>query len=257
MYKIFFLFLLVFLADVRVYADLDSFNERVIEAEQEDKSETPEQSEAEEASNNSFALFLARLFGLLWYYDTVFIAYADYPYQEGGYIRHTAVEPAEKAKYYWFSLGLSGFYLHDIGGGPWISFVGNAYKFIGPYADLYLITDARQFQFGTRLGVHFSLAQFNPFNAGLYVQWQFWNGVLRRHGMTMGIELRLYPLKPISLRFKAGAQVFERFSIGELECELGLMVQAWECFAGSRLWTLGAETIPSYAGAYLGVRRYF
>ncbi|MDR2419664.1 MAG: hypothetical protein LBD79_11555 [Treponema sp.] len=187
--------------------------------------------------------------------------YGDYPYHARGYIQRPINDPfintkvyLDDAKYYWFSTSLSGFYLNSLGGGSWVSFSGNAYKFIGHYADVYFITDAREFQIGTRLGAHFSLLQFNPFNASFYIQWQFWNGVLLRHGVTLGVELRLYPVKPLTFRFKEGAQLFERFSIGELDFEMGIMIEAWECFAGYRSWTLDNET---YAGAYLGVRRYF
>ncbi|MDR0636072.1 MAG: hypothetical protein LBF87_03235 [Treponema sp.] len=263
-YKITLLILLAFSMTGQVYADLDSFSDRVIESEQNPKPETPSESSEEQSSDSGFAVLLARLFGILWLYDNVYIYYADYPYQEGGYIQHPVADPfvnkmvyADDAKYYWFSMSLSGFYLDDIGGGSWLSFSGNAYKFIGPYADVYFITDAREFQIGARLGAHFSLLQFNPFNASLYIQWQFWNGVLSRHGVAMGIELRLYPVKPLTFRFKLGSQMFERFSIGEMELEMGIMIKAWEWFVGYRSWTLGDEMIPSYAGAYLGVRRYF
>ncbi|MDR1399851.1 MAG: hypothetical protein LBJ41_08015 [Treponema sp.] len=264
MYKIILLISLVFIMTRHVYADLGSFSDRVIESEQNPEPETPPASSNDQSSDNNFTAFLAQLFGILWFYDNVSIYYADYPYQEGGYIQHpienlflnTKVY-ADNAKYYWFSMSLSGFYLNGIGGGSWVSFSGNAYKFIGPYADVYVITDAREFQIGTRLGTHFSLVQFNPFSASFYVQWQFWNGVLSRHGVTTGIELRLYPVKPLTFRLKGGAQLFERFSIGELELELGIMIKAWECFAGWRSWTLDNETVPSYSGAYLGIRRYF
>ncbi|MDR2537628.1 MAG: hypothetical protein LBC46_04920 [Treponema sp.] len=264
MYKNTLLILFVFVMTMRAYADLDSFSDRVIESEQNPKPETPSESSDEQSSHSGFGDFLAQMFGILWFYNNIYLYYADYPYQAGGYIRrpvddtliHTKVYAGD-AKYYRFSTSLSGFYLNDIGGGSWVSFSGNAYKFIGPYADAYVITDAQKFQVGTRLGIHFSLLQFNPFNASFYVQWQFWNGVLARHGVTTGFEVRLYPVKPLTFRLKGGSQLFKRFSIGELELEMGIMVKAWEYFAGYRLWTLYNETLPSYFGAYLGVRRYF
>ncbi|MDR1326224.1 MAG: hypothetical protein LBK00_09345 [Treponema sp.] len=264
MYKMTLLIPLVFIMTAHVYADLDSFSDHVIESEQNPKPETPPESSDEQSSNSGFGDFLALVFGILWLYDNTYLYYADYPYQAGGYIRRPVDDPfihtkvyADDAKYYWFSTSLSGFYLNGIGGGSWVSFSGNAHKFIGPYADVYVITDARKVQIGTRLGIHFSLLQFNPFNASFYIQWQFWNGALSRHGVTTGLELRLYPLKPLTFRLKAGSQMFERFSIGELELEMGIMIKAWECFVGYRSWTLNNETFSSYDGAYLGVRRYF
>jgi hypothetical protein len=203
----------------------------------------------------------------MWFYDNTYIYYGNYPYCDGKYIKRptmvlsaeskTGTEPVypANAKYYWLSTSLSGFYLNDIGGGAWLSFSGNAYKFIGPYADVYLATDGKSLLNGTRLGAHFSLLQFNPFNMSLYVQWNLWNGALTRNGVSVGLELRLYPVNPLTLRLKLGAQNFEGFSLGEVEAEMGFMLKAWECFIGYRMWSLDENN--SWKGPYLGVRRYF
>jgi hypothetical protein len=264
MHRITLLIPLVFIMIGQVYADVDSFTDRVIEAEQAPKPETSSADGGAQSSNSGSTNLLSLLVGILWFYDNFYLYYADYPYQEGGYIRRPVADPLtnvmvypDDAKYYWFSTSLSGFYLNGIGAGSWASFSGNAYKFIGPYADAYFITDSHEFQIGARLGTHFSLIQSNPFDAGFYIQWQLWKGALSRQGVTTGIELRLYPVKPFTFRLKAGAQLFERFAIGELELEMGIMIKAWECFAGYRSWTFNNETAPSYDGAYLGVRRYF
>ncbi|MDR2419663.1 MAG: hypothetical protein LBD79_11550 [Treponema sp.] len=73
MYKITLLIALIFLMTMHVYADLDSFSDHVIESEQNPKPETPPEFGEEQSSNSGFASFLAQLFGILWYYDNVYI----------------------------------------------------------------------------------------------------------------------------------------------------------------------------------------
>jgi hypothetical protein len=94
----------------------------------------------------------------------------------------------------------------------------------------------------------------------MYLQYQRWAGLLFRHSGTLGFEFRLYPVKPLSLRAKAGFQLFEVSFIEEAELEVGCMLKAWEIFAGYRWWTLpedATSTPASWEGPYLGIRRYF
>ncbi|MDR3114459.1 MAG: hypothetical protein LBU25_02955 [Treponema sp.] len=252
-------------------ADLDAFKNRIEETEK-DKTEAPPQSEesgSSEEGSSSFAGFLFNLFRWIWFYNNTYIHYGMYPYCQAGYIQRPRMLPevtpmvpsaAETGKYYWFSTGLSAFYLQDMGGGSWVSFSGNGYKFIGPYGDLFLISDGKDLLTGIRAGIHFSLLQFNPFNASLYLQYQVWTGLLFRQGGDFGLEFRFYPVKPLTLRAKVGIQAFELFSLGETELEAGFMFKAFEGFAGYRWWTLTEASVEqslSWKGPYLGIRRYF
>ncbi|MHB9292605.1 hypothetical protein Holit_01706 [Hollandina sp. SP2] len=125
---------------------------------------------------------------------------------------------------------------------------------------MFFISDGKTFLNGIRAGIQVSLVQGNPFNASLYFQYQMWTGILFRHSGDLGLEFRLYPVKPLTLRAKVGIQAFEFFSLGEAELEAGFMLNAWEIFTGYRWWTL-TETSPehffSWNGPYLGIRRYF
>jgi hypothetical protein len=261
-----FILLFIVIGAGQLRADMASFKERIEDAEQTPAKEEDTSSDKDEDENNPFSEVIYTLLGHIWFYNNVYIHYGAYPYSDGKYIRRPAIalsaesETGTKpvypvnAKYYWLSASLSGFYLNEIGGGAWLSFSGNVYKFIGPYADVYLATDGNSLLNGTRLGAHLSLIQSNPFNMSFYAQWNLWNGALTRNGASFGLELRLYPVKPLTFRFKLGGQNFEGFSLGEVEAEMGIMLKAWECFIGYRAWTLEDE---SWAGPYLGVRHYF
>jgi hypothetical protein len=254
-----------------LHADIDSFTDSVKEAERTPKkdTETTESTVSNDGDNtlgHVFGELVFTVLGYIWYYDNVYIHYGDRPYDDGVFIRRPT--PAVQgegsigaahiyphtAKYYWFSASASGFWLNDIGVGSWVSFSGNAYKFIGPYADFYVATDGETWLRGTRVGAHFSLVQFNPFQMSLYVQWILWDGAITRNGVNAGLELRFYPVKPVTFRFKFGGQNFAAFTLGETEAEFGFMLKSWEIFAGYRAWYL-EDAI--WGGPYLGVRRYF
>jgi hypothetical protein len=275
--RLFCLLILGFFPLYALQADLDAFKDHIEETEKnhaETQTGESEESDASDEGSNSFAAFLLKLFGWIWLYNNIYLHYGPYPYCQEGYIQRLPIPISgfqernplvplgvDKGKYYWFSTGLSAFYVQDMGGGSWVSFSGNGYKFIGPYGDLFFISDGTTFLNGIRAGVHLSLLQFNPFNASLYLQYQMWTGLLFRHSGDFGLEFRLYPVKPLSLRAKAGIQAFEFFSLGEVELEAGFMFKAWEGFAGYRWWTLTEEASPeqsfSWSGPYLGIRRYF
>jgi hypothetical protein len=258
--------LFMLIPGVSLHADLDAFKDYIEAAESAPKEESP----SGENEDNGFSEFLFKIFIMLWYYNNNYLSYAAHPYDGAGYIRrpwtkHPEVmdyfPEEEEEKNYWLSTSLSSMYMRGMGAGPWFSFSGNLYKFIGPYADAWLLTDREDILNGIRLGMHFSLLQFNGFNMSLYGQWQLWYGLMVRHAGVFGVEFRLYPVKPLSLRVKLGIQSFEYFSFGEAEFEAGFMIRAWEIFGGYRTWGFLDEDLASpgypWSGPYLGVRRYF
>jgi hypothetical protein len=194
--------------------------------------------------------------------------YTAYPYYPGGYIRRPWNLYADELyqasrwnhKNHWFSPSLSTFYLNNIGGGPWLSLSGNIFKFIGPYVDTFLILDGSSYLYGLRAGAHFSLFQTDPFSAAFYLQYQLWTGILTRQGATMGLDLRLYPVKPLALKAKFGFQAFDYVSLGEIELEAGIMLKSWEIFGGYRWWQPPENRDtppPDWHGPYLGLRLFF
>ncbi|GHU96868.1 hypothetical protein FACS189483_01080 [Spirochaetia bacterium] len=269
---VFFLFLCV-LPHQRLYADMDSFKDFIEAEEGRQNTETGALSSGGGSHGNGFGWFLWNLFEWVWFFNNTYLQYGDYPYDGAGYIRRpwdaaqsAAQNTAQGSEYsqapdrtkpYWFAASASGFYLDGMGAGAWASFSGNVYKFFGPYADAFMVTDGENTLGGVRLGLHLSLFQSNVFNMSLYSQWQLWYGLLSRNGGTLGLEFRLYPFKPLTLRAKLGMQLFDSFTLEEAEVEGGFMLKAWEFFGGYRWWGFGEDSAALWIGPYLGVRRYF
>ena len=266
-----------------VYATLDSFKKTIEEAETEKEAEDKEEKEVKEkkkksndSSGSLFDIFFGGLFDIFFYAwagGNLTINYGPYPYAEEKFIQHPSVDDYYdfdfnqetysfcdfSKKNHSFSTGLSAFHLGGIGTGSWFSFSGNIFKFFGPYLDAYMITDTKQILGGGRAGLHFSLIQSNFYNLACYAQWQGWGGTLSRNSFVTGLDTRLYPVKPLSIRFKAGFQLFENLSISELEGEICVMLKAWEFYIGYRYWGLTDEHFATspWHGPYLGIRTYF
>lgn len=262
------IFTLLILAPERgLRADLGDFKDYVEKAEAE-KSAGEETSGGQ--AGGGFADFLFRIFTIFWYYNNTALDFGRCPYDGPGYIRRPWDEcsppEADGAEYggkpWRYSADCGGLYLHGMGGGSWASFSGSFYKFIGPYADTFVISDGEDLLGGTRLGLQFFLVQTNVFNMALYGQWQQWYGVLYRTSGVAGLEFRLNPVKPLAFRAKTGFQLFDAFSLSEAELEGGFLIKAWEVFAGYRWWFLNSgagdsSPFPRWQGPFIGLRRYF
>ncbi|QQO09517.1 hypothetical protein [Breznakiella homolactica] len=72
--------------------------------------------------------------------------------------------------------------------------------------------------------------------------------------VTAGIELRLYPVKPVTLRAKFGGQFFENFTMSEIEVQAGIAIKAGELFLGYRRRGLENSGWNGFSG---GFRYYF
>jgi hypothetical protein len=272
-------FFYMLVSAVPLYADLDSFKDAIESAEEdnrekEDEKPPPKQEKRRRKDNDNLndsdddgGLTLLRLFfeifGNLWLYNNLDIAYGPYPYCQNSFIRRPmqreGIRPDDE-KEYSYSLGLSGLYLSDMGGGSWLSFSGNMFRFIGPYADVFLIGDGEDVLNGFRIGMHLSLFQSNIFNTAFYLQYQLWYGFMQRDACVAGFEFRVYPVKPLTLRARFGFQIFEYLTLGETELEAGCMIGGWEIFAGYRWWYImdeGRGGYPVWNGPSLGLRRYF
>ncbi len=253
-----------------LYPDLGSFKEDIEEKEKEnsekvEKVEKAPRNDADE--DDGFIGLMGTLLRDL-FMDNMDVHYKQYPYYPGGYIRRSRYVYSDEIygltkamdKNYYFTASLSGFYMFDMGGGPWFSFSGNFYKFVGPYIDTFMVMDGKDTLNGIRVGLQFSLLQYNGFQAIFYAQWQGWYGILQRSGENLGFDFRIYPVKPLTLRFKLGFQIFDQFDLGEIEAQIGFMIKAWEIQAGYRWWNSGDryfDFTQGWSGPYAGVRFYF
>ncbi|MDR2150473.1 MAG: hypothetical protein LBO67_06595 [Spirochaetaceae bacterium] len=253
---------------VPLYATLESFKNTLENSESEAEKKTTEadasEKEKDPDSSSSSNSTLFELMGIIWQGINFTFTYGAYPYAEDGFIqRPKSIVDFESfdfnKKNYSFSAGVSAFHLGGIGAGSWVSLSGNIFKFFGPYLDAYIITDTEQVLGGGRAGLHFSLIQSNGYNLAWYAQWQGWGGALSRHAFVTGLETRVYPVKPLTIRLKAGFQLFSSLSLGELEGEIGVMVKAWEFFLGYRYWGIAEEHFSGspWHGPSIGLRSYF
>ena len=267
--KVIFIILFAVVSTQAVYADMESFINHINEAEKEkpDKSShtASTNSANDDDDDDSLFIIIMELFIQLWPLNNLYIYYAPYPYYPNGYIRrpwnfypeqYTGNDFTNRT--HWFSTSVSGFYLKDIGYGPWLNFSGNLYKFFGPSLDGFLTSDGDKTLYGLRAGLQFSLLQFNGISMNLYWQWQLWSHPsLERSGSVFGLEVRLYPIKPITIRLKWGGQFFEHFTMSDFEVQAGFMIKAWELYGGWRSWNLSAKGDPQWTGFFGGIRYYF
>ncbi|MDR2517255.1 MAG: hypothetical protein LBC88_07740 [Spirochaetaceae bacterium] len=269
----FFVLLLVLFPRAELSAALQDFLDHV-EAVEEHKKETPSGEHTRQDASGSgkngrgFGEFLATVLWWAWYYNNTQLYYGAHPYDGTGYIRRpwdevsgggTAAHMRGK-KFWWLVISQSALYLEGLGGGAWTSLNLQAYKFFGPALDAFFVTDGSDLLGGTRVGFQYSLIQSNLFNWNFFLQWQYWFGLLERHGGVAGSEMRVYPLRPLTLRAVFAVQFFEQFSLGEIRLEGGVMLRAWEVYGGWRWWTSGgAPAVPAaeWHGPLFGLRRWF
>jgi hypothetical protein len=102
--------LLVFLAPHSLQADLDAFKDQ-FEAAEKNPAESQTGAAAADDGSSDFVVFLLKVFGVIWFYNNTNLHYGAYPYSPGGYIQRASLEEDERAKVYWLSTSLSGFYL--------------------------------------------------------------------------------------------------------------------------------------------------
>ncbi|MDR2150578.1 MAG: hypothetical protein LBO67_07160, partial [Spirochaetaceae bacterium] len=218
-----------------LFANVEAFKNTIAGSETETQKSPQSSGHAGSISTTDSSMLgelIAQLLLLLWLPDNFFFTYGAYPYVEGGFIQRPKSTEAEdfegfdfNKKNHSFSVGVSAFHLGGIGAGSWVSLSGNIFKFFGPYLDAYVITDTEQVLGGGRAGLHFSFIQSNIYNLAWYAQWQGWGGALSRHAFVTGLDTRIYPVKPLTIRLKAGFQLFSSLSLGELEGEIGVMVK--------------------------------
>lgn len=251
------------LAGAPLHADIADFGEKVAEAESAPNEEAQPPASSGSDGNTAFGEFFVELVSYLWAIDNLYTTYGPYPYVPDGYIRWAddGGRPAPGRRNSWYSVDAEGFYLSGFGAGAWTRLEGYAWRFFGPYAEAWLLSDGAAFQGGGRVGVLFSIFQTQAFSLSLYSQWNQLFGALERTGATVGLELRSYPFRPLSLRWRGGAQLFEGFKIVESELSAGLVYGPWEPYFGWRWWSLGnggsnPTPLAEYGGFSVGLRRH-
>ncbi|HKL86752.1 MAG TPA: hypothetical protein VJ861_10515 [Treponemataceae bacterium] len=259
------IFFIYMICGTPLFADMDSFKNSIEKAEKEEqKTQNEEDSVIEQ---NELAEVIFQLIFLGWGANNLTAIYSDYPYYYEPFIQRdysliapfevkNMLPPPENKKSWWYSLDFQPFYLSDIGGGSWLTFKGNSWRFFGPYFEAIVLTDTKEIIGALRLGATLSIIQTNPFSLNLYGQWISWFGFLERNGGTFGLETHFYPIKPLSFHFRGGFQTFSHFQISEAELKTSFFSGPREFYLGWRWWDLKdskQNSIDFWSGPFGGI----
>ncbi len=225
--------------------------------------EIEDDSEADDG-DGSFAEFVFGVFGLVWLWNNLGTTYGPYPHAPEGYVLWQDAEgespPGGRDQRY--STDAQAFELKGFGRGAWARLEGRFFRFIGPYAEVWTLDDGHAVQYSSRLGGQVSLFNADGFNWFLYGQYVHWFGAIERDGSGFGSVMRSYPVKPLSLEWRAGVQTFDGFVVGASEVSIGALIGRFEPYVGYRWWNLGtggdsSVDIGAWSGAFAGLRAHF
>ncbi|ULQ58551.1 hypothetical protein K7I13_08185 [Brucepastera parasyntrophica] len=271
--KVILIFTVIFFcANTGIYAQLGKFKEDVEAAESKSESKKEDKDEKEatksSSSDSSSSSGMFELFFSLWFLTNGGVTYGEYPHHSNKFVymglpetyNISAQGTMQKKKNHWFSTEIQGFYMNNLGYGPWASFQGSIFRFFGPYLEAAMVMDGEDYLGIFRLGGTLSLLQTNPFSLSVYGEWLVWRGIMERSGGAFGLKMRSYLIKYIVLDARLGIQIFEYFYINEMEFKIGVMLNRWEISAGWRFWNMytdGNDLVERYNGPFVGVGVYF
>lgn len=262
------LLLLTFLTPV--YGDLDAFQEDVEAAEElapEKEPERQDHPQEEKKRQKNLGDLLMELTFLLWFHHNSTTTFGPFPYSSQGFVKWAEaryqsgnmVPFVTGSRDYWLTGEVQALGLSGLGYGGWASLKGSLFRFIGPSLEAWQLYDGQKDLTGLRAGVLVALFQSDPFNLGIYGQWNHWTGSFSRTGGTVGLEFRSYPFYPVTLQSRMGFQLFPLFQMGEVELQAGLTHNSWEAYFGWRWWSLqttGGLLVNQYSGPFAGLKKY-
>ncbi len=241
---------------------------------EEENSEQSVSTSASDSAESSLIVFLAEIAGTLWYYNSFTARFTSFPYryEDLTYIKwkETQTSPEAKTKANRYSASDSFFYLADLGTGNEFCFEGLFFPVIGPYFENLVISEQDNFideTYGNiRIGGQLSILQTNLLTITGIIQWSKWYGntseVLKRNGIALGMDFRLYPHKPLSFQWKFCWQAFdENVYIYDSLISAGIFLNRYELFAGWKLLEAGnsenSGPAKNWNGITAGCRLYF
>ncbi len=219
------------------------------------------------------------LLSVLWLAYNSTITFEQYPYAaDNKYINFNKTSSSTDRDFR-FSLSTGLFCLPQFASGIETAFEGYIFKCFGPYCENTIFgtlnTNFSPFNFNYsdlygnfKLGGQLALFQFNPLSLSLYVQWIHWYSITSapwvndKNGVTVGMNLRSYPVKPLVLEFRVGCEAMNSSNDTFVETELkaGFMVKSMEIYLAWKYRNFFMnETIfvKESNGIASGVRFYF
>lgn len=152
---------------------------------------------------------------------------------------------------------------YDNGKGGFGRISGKIFKLLGPELEAKRLVDKNDDYLDYyAMGVNIPIVQFSGFMPDFYVQAAFLRGVIERDGVSYGIIINSYPVRPLSLMVRFGrqsygnikGQEYGNMKFYDYEGRIGIIFNRFEIFAGYRnMEALYAEI----RGPVAGVKIFF
>ena len=151
----------------------------------------------------------------------------------------------------------------DNGTGGFGRLSGKIFRLIGPEIEAKRIVDKNDDHLDYyAIGVNIPLVQFSGFMPDFYIQAACLRGIIDRNGVSYGIIINSYPVKPLSFMLRFGRQSYGNIKgeeYGDMkfydyEGRVGIIFNRFEIFAGYR------KTAAIYAelkGPVAGIKVFF
>lgn len=217
-------------------------------------------------------LMLLQLLGILWLHN-LGVRYAPYPYSFDGeralvWDMHDNLRDGE-FKIHRYAVETAFVCMEELGVGNQTRFEGMFLPFLGLYAENLLLCQTScnpDLSGNAGLALRLPFFQTNPLSLYMDAGAAIWYGdvhcILREPAFLLGLELRSYPFKPLTLRLRLEAQGYDDdVDLTFFELEAGLMFNRWEVFIASHTLTVANaeqdEPTADWASIVCGVRLYF
>lgn len=151
----------------------------------------------------------------------------------------------------------------DNGTGGFGRISGKIFRLIGPEIEAKRIVDKNDEHLDYyAIGVNIPIVQFSGFMPDFYIQAAFLRGIIDRNGVSYGIIINSYPVRPLSFMLRFGRQSYGnikgeeygKIKFYDYEGRVGIIFNRFEIFAGYR------KTAALYAelkGPVAGVKIFF
>jgi hypothetical protein len=135
-----------------------------------------------------------------------------------------------------------------------VSMSGKVYKLIGPEIESRYYRDGKDYLSYSMFGVNIPIWQFDYISPDFYIGRAMMRGTLRRDGVAYGVNVAVFPFKPIVLHGRIGAIHFDRITYHDYSAHLGVMLKRFEIFGGYRAIKAKYASLKGWEG---GIRVWF
>lgn len=266
------------------YSSLKDFKDDVEKEEKENSSGSSSGGSSSSSDDESDAICsdaCIELYGVLavvWVVQNMSVSYLDYPYQKNDADRNyviphdineddsdTTGSVTKKAdtnnrtedkytKPFYFTIEGGRQWCGDEGTAWYGAISGKFYKIIGPELEFKRTMDESDRLDYYAFGLNIPLFQFPGIIPDLYFQKAYMRGIIDRSGYALGVNVSIFPVRPLVLSARYGRQVYDEIYFHDYGCRIGIMLYRFQVFAGYR--KIRAE-YAKIGGFEAGLKLYF